>query len=855
MLAGLKNIFSSRGSSRLSTGRSSRDSIPDRIVVDDLMSRERGEPSPTVPSGSLVEFDLRYLVSELPDQLRSQVERDVAAGNKVRLPAALLSRKVAKNDLTISFGTLKKMSPRDIFKDDTTYDHKRVALNVEETKRQLQGRAPTNFKVDDLNIPSEPEEITSQEEGIKLSSPVEEIHPGSLEDPTPQAVKFSEPADSGPMVLHLSKIEVHLPDACKQEIKQLPAGFRTPLHIPAKVAHAFFETADATASWADFWSWFVPEPPVTGFNHSDPIKIPMEIFIPEYLAWKNAPVSNVDRSAEINVVESLDLAGLEIEDSDILGGVEFQESTQAESADRDEVLSPDRVGTLDDATSTQKEKAQELASDLFEESGSANDFLPHSMGGSSNSGLLGGSDNEPVIGKSPCIESASQEQQQLPDETQEIVIPVQDKESEQLEVPTSDFASDVKSSESTEPQISNSDQFVSGNESEENQSLDEFPASSEDFQSQEPVESEQNEEMLSSEALEIVSDESPGEIVGVEIGSLPESITNEPEESSLGALPSHVEDHGIAPEIEDEANAAFEELETSSEPEPLESSTPQESDAEAQAQIEIENDEPVDELPSFAGIGTDEEPVADFETGYEETPEPSPFPVSDSELESDKAFSDEISIEENQDAEVSLPDSEPESEEEVNEAAHEGAEDEEVSSAPGALHHEVPTVQMRQSRKAHDPEFLRTLVGKINFSQEASNHIDEQTDKLARMFFQPEKKLWTTDEIIAKTSLLEGVDGIVVSLEDGMIAGSSVHSDIDPSEIGKDIPALFNQSASLCKKPDSQGPECLSIDFDGQSVHVFKSGQLYLMAFTDRETSVPQKQLKFVTSYLSRKLG
>lgn len=733
MLAGLKNIFSSRGSSVEEVEKTSESRVPDRIVVE---SSSPAEPTPFLASGRLIEYDLRYIISQLSDQLKGQVDQEISRAVVVKLPAALLSRKIQKGDLSISFGTLKKMSPEGIFGDETNFDHKRVELDIEETQRQLNGESPTRYEDLDLNLPAHQPSPESEESIILDEEPIATV---DLQSEPTEAVSINE--SQGALILSISKIKDCLPDACKAEVSGLPDSFETPLHIPAEVARAFYENADATASWQDFWSWLVPTPPVTGFSYPDPIKIPMELFIPEYMAWNKSSDNNEtgeESQEELEAVESLDLSGLELENPSRLS--EPVEEVQENPNSRIEV-SDDRI------RSTETESSISIEEDIF-----ASEIHEESVN----------SKAEDNFGSIPNEE---------PDQT----LPVSNEES----VSEESFQSFPETEEDKEVELDN----------------DPFP---------EEVELEKAPEFES-------SDTEDSEVFGVEIGSLPE-VGNDTElpESSLGALPGESESMNIVADIPSETNF----------------DTPNDfaEDNEANAQ--------------------QEESIESFED-FEETSS------SESPVESVDASDDveEITHLEEPEEEVEECIEEPQTEEpEISQPA-------EVPPPSFVAVKPAPVARVRISRKAHDPAYFEELTRKYDYSHESGNISDEQTIKLARMFFQPQKHLWTTDEIIGKSALLDGVDGIIVSLDDGMIVGSRMDEKVDVSSLGKEIPAVFNSASALWKKEDQEGPECLSLEFHGETVNVFHSHGLYLMAFTKSGVEVPQKQLKFITTYLSRKLG
>lgn len=788
MLAGLKKVFSNR-ETEVSPDRGKSSLVTDSVIFDELASPRGGgqteqNPIQVSTSARLIVFDLRYIISHLPDQLRGQVESEVSSGHKVQLPAALLLRKIQKGDLSISFGTLKKMSPSDIFEDNTILDHKRVELDLEETRRQLSGKAPSDFEVEDLNIPvkeEKEESSTVAKSHSRIDLPSDTPSPAPTSDTVDSASQSQSQVDENvnPLVIPVGKIKDHIPDACKAEISGLPKGFETPLQIPTVVAQSFYDNAEATASWRDFWSWFQPKPEPTGFEYADPVNIPMEVFIPIFMEWKNASAEPAAESA------TEDFEDLQLESSPTI---------------------------------------------------------------------------EPKVGNHRSLEQVSRIEKGSDASAAETIGLSEEPDFFSDELSTDDITS--------APQDSLSSRVIEKPEQEEETLLSEqsvhIPSS--------PVESETPQKEKSEiEGISEVQAAEPNELSGPTDTLL--------HETEIGVLPSGNFDQDLAPEIREqelttsETNIGVEQTQVDENSEKAEDldELPQTSEEETgHAHTELASDQESDETEIRLDANLEDEsdlrdftPSIDFSENadaldkdiIDSLDEVNTFTFDSKENESsaERSKSQSPSGTENE--------TEPASEEQQIEGIESSTQikdslDDTKGENEGV---ELPQIELsaRKSRKAHNPEIYQQIV---NDQASGTNRVigaiqDEQTARLARLFFQPEKRIWTTDDIIGKASLLEGVNGLVVSFDDGLIVGSRVASGINTEELGREIPSIFNQASSLCGGGNSSSPECLSIDFHGQSVHVFKSGNIFLMAFSERGASVPQKHLKFITSYLSRKLG
>lgn len=773
MLAGLKNIFRRRGA--LSGGDiSAIDRIPDRIVVESSSSQMDGDvdrSTPFLSSGRLIEYDLRYLVSQMPDVLRAQVENDIPAGICVKLPAALLSRKLNKGDLSISFGTLKKMAQKNLFKEDNSCDHKRVELDVGETRRQLNGEAPGTYNVSSLNLPqsssrndSSSSAQSSEDETISIQGgPVHELN-FNLDDEE-SGLSLSVSHVRKPLVLELRNLEGALSDACRQQIDQLPDGFDTQLEIPAEVARGYFENAEAKVAWRDLWSWLVPAPPMTDFDPREKVCLPMEYYIPTYMAWQRANAPVVEES-----IDSIDLSGSEIEFQqedvlDLTGGLD-KESPQFESESQS---SPDTSGHRAQATDIPSQAAG------ISTNSSANDsirFMGH-----------------------PETESPQFRQTEEPVEEIADVFETDPEASDEPSFELSESGITDSEDEAGFPtnQTSPASFFQSSPFEEESEMEEPFAGSDDEW------EKSQDRAFHSDD-----SDEIDPELLGVEVGK---PIGKQDSNSLRGSkFPSN----GAT------MRSGIDRLRDSS-------------------------------FISDFGLGeSHDEPVSGQDQDQTET-----NPLTHPQNENDSSFL--LSDVDEDDTEIFSMDENSEMASSQVEAQHPAAPDN-ASSVKSIVIQPKEPARTRYSRRALNPDFLKGLA-QNGIAANGAGETESATAQLARLFLQPEKRVWTTDEVIQKTAMLDNVTGVIVAFEDGLLVGAQVADGMDPDEVSQKLPALFQAASQLPGAPVHQLPDHIAMEYSGVSVHVFQAQGLFLMAFVQAHEPAPVKQLKFVTNFLSRKLG
>ncbi len=885
------------------------DRIPDRIVVESASAGDSEQKAnPFLSTGRLIEYDLRFIVSQLPDAMRAQVERDISAGTRVKLPAALLSRKLQKGDLSISFGTLKKMAPKHLFRDDTSLDHKRVDLDVEETQRQLNGEAPRSVDVPDLNIPKEENSAEkSCDEGSISMQAISLSDTGNESSP----VSVNPPADgeAESMVFSLREISTVFTRQCLDQLQNLPDGLETELHIPAEVARAFYENADASASWRDLWAWLVPAPPMTDYEFAEKISLPMELFIPRFNEWKarnsadagesdSISIDDLDLSMEIgndasiagaandlpdlmsgneNAEESIDISidaeadesvenelTIPLEDQsveDVHADHSFVDESEAPESHTDvdeEITAGDAVEDMEDifkeesgdgedfnqSTAYDEEAAEDTIDDIFSPAQDYDDVADADQSGNTGAGE-DASEVEEVSAESSEAAQNDTDFDPFPDSFEEESSASDEKGFSLLD--PSPF--DTESGNAVAG--SDTGEAVAGTQSAAAESDDDFGAVAFDSpDSDAELDSISEDSCLLGVRLGGGGPEAPGES-GSSL-DMAESLTGMglSAESEPGHEPGFVDNFGFDAERHDEEHDALSVEEQAGE------TTTSETDAGPACEDkpaltrtlidfgddELEGDSLLgDSDDEFSAYGASVEPSkpAGKISSAPEFPHDDEKSLAEEELASGFFTSDADILQPGQGESSSIESALQESGAAVDTASEELA----ASGTEG-----------RSSRKALNSELLKGLASG-SAAVSASGGLDSMTAQLSRLFLQPDKQFWATDEIIQKTAMLEGIAGVIVSFEDGMLVGAKVSDDrSDLSLIGEKVPEFFRQAASICGGEAEDLPDSVALQFGDDLVHIFHASGLYLMAFAEG-ADAPIRQLKFITSYLSRKLN
>jgi predicted regulator of Ras-like GTPase activity (Roadblock/LC7/MglB family) len=125
-------------------------------------------------------------------------------------------------------------------------------------------------------------------------------------------------------------------------------------------------------------------------------------------------------------------------------------------------------------------------------------------------------------------------------------------------------------------------------------------------------------------------------------------------------------------------------------------------------------------------------------------------------------------------------------------------------------------------------------------------------ENLAELFGEPEKRNWTPNEIVHKTSLLPGVAGALIALQDGLLVASCMPPVWKTETIAAFLPQIFGRMKQYAKELKMGELTSVSFAVDQGILQIFNAGIIYFAALGKPDASLPTGHLNLIARELSR---
>ena len=125
-------------------------------------------------------------------------------------------------------------------------------------------------------------------------------------------------------------------------------------------------------------------------------------------------------------------------------------------------------------------------------------------------------------------------------------------------------------------------------------------------------------------------------------------------------------------------------------------------------------------------------------------------------------------------------------------------------------------------------------------------------DNLADLFGEPEKKNWTPNEIVHKTSMFPGVCGALIALQDGLLVASCMPPTWKTETIAAFLPQIFGRMKQYAKELKMGELTSVSFAVDQGTLQIFNAGIIYFAALGKPDATLPSAHLNLIASELSR---
>jgi predicted regulator of Ras-like GTPase activity (Roadblock/LC7/MglB family) len=120
------------------------------------------------------------------------------------------------------------------------------------------------------------------------------------------------------------------------------------------------------------------------------------------------------------------------------------------------------------------------------------------------------------------------------------------------------------------------------------------------------------------------------------------------------------------------------------------------------------------------------------------------------------------------------------------------------------------------------------------------------------VFGQPEKKDWTPQEIVEKTSSLRGVAGALITTVDGLPVAFQLPSNLNGNAVAAFIPQMYTRITQYTRDLKLGDAKHLTILVENVPLQIFKSGSVYFTALGKANENLPKPQLTAIAAALGR---
>jgi len=123
---------------------------------------------------------------------------------------------------------------------------------------------------------------------------------------------------------------------------------------------------------------------------------------------------------------------------------------------------------------------------------------------------------------------------------------------------------------------------------------------------------------------------------------------------------------------------------------------------------------------------------------------------------------------------------------------------------------------------------------------------------LSELFGEPEKKTWTPNEIVQRTTTLPHVEGAMIALQDGLLVASNMPQGMRTETIAAFVPQIFGRLNQYSKDLQLGATTAVSFSVDAGTMQVFNAGIIYFLAFGKSGSLLPLADLQLIAGELSR---
>src|SRR6185436_17766049 len=125
-------------------------------------------------------------------------------------------------------------------------------------------------------------------------------------------------------------------------------------------------------------------------------------------------------------------------------------------------------------------------------------------------------------------------------------------------------------------------------------------------------------------------------------------------------------------------------------------------------------------------------------------------------------------------------------------------------------------------------------------------------EDLAGLFGEPEKRNWTPNEIVHKSSLLPGVAGALIALQDGLLVAACMPPTWKTETIAAFLPQIFGRMRQYTNEFKVGELRSIAFTVDEGTLQVFNAGIIYFAALAQPDASLPLSELTLIVREIGR---
>jgi predicted regulator of Ras-like GTPase activity (Roadblock/LC7/MglB family) len=123
---------------------------------------------------------------------------------------------------------------------------------------------------------------------------------------------------------------------------------------------------------------------------------------------------------------------------------------------------------------------------------------------------------------------------------------------------------------------------------------------------------------------------------------------------------------------------------------------------------------------------------------------------------------------------------------------------------------------------------------------------------VSELFNETDKKSWTPNEIVHRTTTLPSVAGAMIAMQDGLLVAHCMPPTMKTETIAAFVPQIFGRLNQYCKELQLGDAKSVSFTVESGTVQVFNAGIIYFAALSKPGALLPLPELQLIASELSR---